>query len=170
MKRFSVPNNDHSIDMQRLIDEYGNSLLRMCYLYFHDLQLAEDAVQDTYIKVYQNRDKFKGSCSEKTWITGIAINVCKSHLRRSWYKRLLFSSDLKQEPYHEEKIEDDTILKEISKLKPKYKEVILLFYYQGIKTKDIATALKISESAVTVRLSRARKQLKKSLKGWYFDE
>jgi RNA polymerase sigma-70 factor (ECF subfamily) len=69
--------------MQRLIDEYGNSLLRMCYLYFHDLQLAEDAVQDTYIKVYQNRDKFKGACSEKTWITGIAINVCKSHLRRS---------------------------------------------------------------------------------------
>lgn len=170
MKQFSVPNNDNSPDMQRLINEYGNDLLRMCYLYLHDLQLAEDVVQDTYIKVYQNWDKFKGKSSEKTWITSIAINACKSYLRRSWYKNLLFSSDITQEPYREEKINDDTVLKEISKLKPRYREIILLFYYQEMKTKEIAAALRITESAVTVRLSRARKQLKISLKGWYFDE
>jgi len=170
MKKLSVPNNDNSPDMQRLTNEYGNDLLRMCYLYLHDLQLAEDVVQDTYIKVYQNWDKFKGKSSEKTWITSIAINTCKSHLRRSWHKNLLFSSDINQEPYREDKIIDDTVLKEISRLKPKYREIILLFYYQEMKTKDIAAVLRITESAVTVRLSRAREQLKKSLKGWYFDE
>ncbi|MEA4986879.1 MAG: sigma-70 region 4 domain-containing protein, partial [Anaerovorax sp.] len=74
------------------------------------------------------------------------------------------------EPYYEDKIKDDTVLNEISKLKPKYREVILLFYYQELKVKEIVAALNITESAVTVRLSRAREQLKKSLKGWYFDE
>lgn len=167
---FSVPNNNNKPDMQRLINEYGNNLLRMCYLYLQDLQLAEDAVQDTYLKVYQNWNQFKGSSSEKTWITSIAINICKSHLRSRWYKNLLFRSELKQETYHEDRIKDDTVLNEIKELRPKYREVILLFYYQEMKSKEIAAALGITESAVTVRLSRAREQLKKALKGWYFNE
>lgn len=167
--QFSVPNNNKP-DMQRLINDYGNNLLRMCYLYLHDLQLAEDAMQDTYIKVYQNWNQFNGSSSEKTWITSIAINVCKSHLRSRWYKDLLYRSELKQETYHEDKIKDDTVLKEISKLRPKYREVILLFYYQEMKSKEIASALGITESAVTVRLCRAREQLKKALEGWYFND
>ncbi|MBR0599433.1 RNA polymerase sigma factor [Sinanaerobacter chloroacetimidivorans] len=169
MKQFSVPDHDNLPDMQRLISDYGNHLLRMCYLYLHDLQLAEDAVQETYIKVYQNWSKFKRACSEKTWITSIAMNVCKSYLRGSWYRNLMLSSDLEQEPFYDGKIKDDTVLHEIGKLKPKYREVILLFYYQEMRIKDIASALKITESAVTVRLSRARKQLEKTLKGWYFN-
>ncbi len=170
MKQILALKQDNSPDMKRLINDYGNNLLRMCYLYLHDVQLAEDAMQDTYIKVYQNWDGFKGECSEKTWITSVAINVCKSHLRSSWYKKLLLRNDMNQESYYEDKIKDDTVLKEISKLKPKYKEVILLFYYQEMKSKEIAAALGITESAVTVRLYRAREQLKKTLKGWYFNE
>ena len=75
----------------------------------------------------------------------------------------------KNTPYYD-KVFDDTVINAVCSLKPKYKEVILLFYYQEMKAKDIANILNISESAVTVRLTRAREQLKKSLKGWYFDE
>lgn len=154
--------------MHRLINEYGNSLLRMCFLYLHDLQLAEDALQDTYIKVYQNWNKFRGNCSEKTWITSIAINVCKSKLRSPWFKRILLYNDPAKEcVHHTMLIEDDTVLKEISKLKPKYKEVVLMFYYRDMKTKEIAKALGLSESAVCVRLSRAREQLRNKLKANY---
>jgi len=168
--QFSVLNDNNKPDMQRLINEYGNNLLRMCYLYLHDVQLAEDALQDTYIRVYQNWNQFNGSSSEKTWITRIAINVCKSHLRSRWYKNLLHRSELKQETFQEDRIKDDTVMQEILKLRPKYREVILLFYYQEMKAKEIASILGITESAVTVRLSRAREQLKIALKGWYFNE
>jgi RNA polymerase sigma factor (sigma-70 family) len=170
MKQSTALNNGNTPDMQRLISEHGNHLLRMCYLYLHDLQLAEDAVQDTFVRVYQSWDKFRGACSEKTWVTAIAINVCKSQLRSFWHKNLMFSSDLEQEPSHETAWKDDSVLNAISRLKPKYREVILLFYYQEMKSRDIAAALKITESAVTVRLSRAREQLRKLLKGWYFDD
>ncbi|WP_324825362.1 RNA polymerase sigma factor [Sinanaerobacter sp. ZZT-01] len=170
MEQYSVPKKEDEPDMERLIRQYGDSLLRMCCLYLHDLQLAEDAVQDTYIKVYRKWDTFKGKSSEKTWITSIAINVCKSRLRSSWYNMMLFRGEQEKEPFYEDKIKDDTILNEIAGLKPKYREVILLFYYQELKIKEIAAALRITESSATVRLSRAREQLRASLKGWYFDE
>lgn len=169
MEKNLVPNQDNP-DMERLILEHGNHLLRMCYLYLHDLQLAEDAVQDTYIKVYKNWGKFRKDCSEKTWITTIAINVCKSYLKSSWYKQRLAAAEQSELVTYEDKIKDDTVLKEIAQLKPKYKEVILLFYYEEMKVKEIAEILHITQKAVTVRLVRAREQLKTALKGWYFDE
>lgn len=58
---------------------------------------------------------------------------------------------------------------EIMNLKPKYKEVILLFYYQDMKISEIARVLDAPESTVSVRLKRAREQLKKRLEGWYAD-
>ena len=166
----SLVSNQGLPDMQRLVSEYGNELLRMCYLYLHDLHLAEDAVQETYIKAYKNWGSYRRDCSEKTWITAIAINVCKSYLRSSQYKHWLYLTNQNYESSYEDKIKDDTVLKEIAELKPKYREVILLFYYEQLKVKEIASILHITESAVTVRLTRAREQLKISLKGWYFDE
>lgn len=156
--------------MQRLISEYGDSLLRLCFVYLHDMQLAEDAVQETYIKIYKNRGSFRGSCSEKTWVTAIAANVCKSQLRSSWYNKIFPGYDFISTPGAEEPYFDDTLIKAISELKPKYKEVILLHYYQELTTKEVAHALSLTESTVCVRLTRARKQLKNALEGWYFDE
>lgn len=158
-------------DMCRLINEYGDSILRMCYLYLRDVDLAEDAVQETYMKVYEKWGQFRGDCSEKTWITSIAVNVCKSQRRSNWFKNRLHQTEAGSEQGEEDSpIWDDSLLQEIVGLSPKYREVILLFYYQELKIKEIATALHISQSTVSVRLNRARQQLKKSLKGWYYDE
>lgn len=170
MTHFKQTSNEKP-DMHRLINEYGDSILRMCHLYLQDIHLAEDAVQDTYIKVYEKWGQFRGDCLEKTWITSIAINVCKSQRRSRWFKNRLHQTDVTNELGKEDPpIWDDSLLQEIVSLPPKYREVILLFYYQELKTKEIAIALHISESTVSVRLNRARQQLKKSLKGWYYDE
>lgn len=74
--------------MELLIRRYGDSLLRLCTLYLRDPYLAEDAVQDTYLKVWRHYQKFEGRASEKTWITRIAINTCKSYLASAWRKRV----------------------------------------------------------------------------------
>lgn len=171
MSSVEVPNRSREPDMERLISTYGNSLLRMCFLYLKDRQLAEDAVQDTYIKVYKNYAGFRGDSSEKTWIVRIAINVCKNYLRNPWKTRINSDAVLADIPCRTEgMLFDDTVLREIMMLSPKYKEVILLFYYQELKIREIAEALHIPESTVTVRLKRAREQLKPKLKGWYYDE
>lgn len=164
------PENRKVPDIKRMIDKYGNSILRMCFLYLKDKHLAEDAIQDTFIKVYNNYPKFKGKSNEKTWIIRIAINVCKNYLRKSWWKHIDISTALDSIPVYEDSYKDDTLLIEVMKLSPKYKEVIILFYYQEMKIREIAEALQIPESTVSIRLRRARDILKSNLEDWYYDE
>ena len=61
-----------------LMRQYGNELLRMCCVLLRDRALAEDAVQETFLKAYRGLPKFRGDCSEKTWLICIAVNSCKT--------------------------------------------------------------------------------------------
>ena len=58
-----------------LVSTYQTALLRMCYLCLQDRTLAEDAVQETFIKVWKSYSTYRGECSEKTWIMKIAVNT-----------------------------------------------------------------------------------------------
>lgn len=161
---------DRSPDFQRIVTTYGDSLLRMCYLYLQDVHLAQDAVQETFLRVHKHYASYRGDAAEKTWIIRIAINVCKNYLRSNWLRRVDVVASLKSIPVKDPEGYDDTLIREIMKLPPRYKDVILLFYYQEMKIREIAEALGAPESTVAVRLKRARERLKKELKGWYFDE
>lgn len=170
MKSVKVPNRCRQPDIQRLIDDYGDSLLRMCFLYLNDRYLAEDCVQETFIKVYKGWSGFKGNSSEKTWIMRIAINTCKDRLRSVNLRVTNLECVLREIPCEEGPEYDDTVILEIMRLEPRYKDVILLFYYHGLKIREIAKLVHIPESTVAVRLKRAREKLKSRLKGWYYDE
>lgn len=65
---------------------------------------------------------------------------------------------------------DDTVLSEVTRLPRRYREAVLLRYYQGLRLKETAEALQISNSAVKQRLKRANAILRERLKEWYFDE
>ena len=52
--------------LTRLVGQYQTDLLRVCYIQLHDTALAEDAVQETYLKAYRSMSAFRGDCSEKT--------------------------------------------------------------------------------------------------------
>ncbi|MDL2323681.1 sigma-70 family RNA polymerase sigma factor [Ruminococcaceae bacterium OttesenSCG-928-A16] len=160
-------------DLARMMDCYGNALLRLCFMYLKDTQLAEDAVQETFLKVYKNYHLFDGSNSEKAWVNRIAINVCKDMLRSAWNRRVSVVEELAEIADENGTMcdpADTTLIAAVMQLKPKYKEVILLFYYQDMKIADIATALNVPESTISVRLKRAREHLKKHLKEWYANE
>ncbi len=158
-------------DMERIVDQYGTGLLRMCYLYLKDMQLAEDAVQDTFLKVYRSYGQFNGGAGEKTWVTRIAINVCKDYLRTAWRRRVNVVEELNDIPDAEgpHAAEDGALLEEVMALKPKYREVLLLYYYQDLKISEISKVLGAPESTISVRLKRAREQLKSRLEGWEFN-
>ena len=158
-------------DMERIVDQYGTGLLRMCYLYLKDMQLAGEPVQDSFWKVSRNYGQFNGGAGEKTWVTRIAINVCKDYLRTAWRRRVNVVEELNDIPDAEgpHAAEDGALLEEVMALKPKYREVLLLYYYQDLKISEIAKVLGAPESTISVRLKRAREQLKSRLEGWEFD-
>lgn len=171
MPAFSTAETAIEPNMERIVDEYATALLRVAFLYLKDTQLAEDAVQDTFLKVYRNYDQFQKGSNERTWITRICINVCKDYLRCAWKRHVITLDALPETPDEGCTIpaEDKLLVKEVMKLKPCYKEVLLLYYYQDFKINEIAQILQIPQSTVSVRLKRAREQLKKRIEGWDFD-
>ena len=158
--------------LRRLMEAYGASILRMCALYLGDAALAQDLAQETFLRAYQHMEGFRGDSSEKTWLTRIAINLCKDELKRPWRKHVSGRQPVeellaaRQQPAPQE----DTVLREVMGLRPKEREVVLLRYYQQLKLEEIAQALAIPKGTVTSRLNRAKGRLRARLERWYFDE
>lgn len=158
--------------IERLMLHHGDGLMRLCYMMLSDRALAEDAVQETFLKAYKAYGRFRHDSSEYTWLTRIATNCCHNIRAKAWFRledRRKNPEDIPQ-VCKEDWLPDDTVLRAIMALKPKYKDPILLFYYQGFSVKEIAQTLGIAVSTVSVRLKRARDMLKEELKEWYFDE
>ena len=151
----------------RLMAQYKTDLMHMSFVYLRDAALAEDAVQETFVKAYNNMDAFRGDSSEKTWLMRIAINTCKDMRRASWFRyvdRSVTLDDL-PEPAQPIRMEDDTLMIEIMKLPRKLMEVVLLYYYQGMSIREIADSLSLAVSTVSTRLKHAREKLRNSLEG-----
>lgn len=164
-------------EIERLINSYGNDVLRVAYLYLKDKHLAEDVFQEVFIKVYKHYANFKGKSSEKTWILTITMNTCKDILRSAWIKRFIkFETDemntfeinqnyCSLDDKIINKIQYEELLKEVMNLPRKYKELIILYYYEDFSTAEISQILKMPEGTVRSRLFRAREKLKYSIDG-----
>ena len=157
------------LDLAALVEEHGDHLLRLCTLYLGEQSQAEDAVQDTFLRALQAWPKFRGESTVETWLVRIAINVCKNQLKSPWRTRRAPAEALEELRTEGPEPEDDTLVKAVQALPPKYREVVILYYYQEWRAWEIAQRLHIPVSTVTVRLSRARGMLKEKLKGWYYD-
>ncbi len=159
-------------DVDRLMQQYGSQLLRLCTMLLHDASLAQDAVQDTFLRAYRRYDTWRGEASEKTWLTSIAVNVCRDYLRSPWFRHAMHDRDIDTltSQHDDFTFPDSTVITEVMRLPLKYREVILLRYYQNLKQKDVADALHLTDRAVRLRLQKANAILSERLKEWYEDE
>lgn len=153
--------------IEQLITEYGDVILRMCYLYLKDYHLAEDAAQETFIKAMKHYDSFNRKSSEKTWLTRIAINTCKNMMRMNWFR--LGRGHLEEDGQAfgtdpiKNVLERDSMTRAIQSLEVHDRELIILYYYQELSMKEVAQVIGKSENATIQRMNRARKRLKKIL-------
>ncbi len=158
--------------MEMLIRQHGNSLLRLCFMYLGDRAFAEDALQETFLKAFQALDSFRGESSAKTWLTRIAINVCKSIRRSAWMRHVDRNKSLDNLPAGEVPFEmaDDTVIRAVMSLPERQRTVILLYFYQGFRVPEIAELLSRPLSTVSSQFQRGKAKLQQQLKGWYYDE
>lgn len=159
-------------ELIQLMAQYKTQLMRMAYMYLGDLPLAEEAVQDTFMKAYTHLDRFRGDSSRETWLMRIAINTCKDLRRTGWFRHRKNTTTLDTVPEQgeEDAYPDDTVLQAVMALPDKDKQVILLRYYQDMTVPEVAQALSISVSSAASRLNRAKAHLRSLLKGWCFNE
>ena len=151
--------------IEELIDTYSDYLYRIAFIYTKDEKVAEEVVQDVFLKFYQTKDRYDGRASMKTYLTKMTINRSYDYLR-SWKHRTFslleqFTGTTKgvdrQVLQNEERGEITTA---VLKLPVKYREVLLLYYYEDLQVAEIAELCKLSVSTVKTRLQRARAKLK----------
>lgn len=159
-------------ELERIIHQYQTDLLRLCYAYLHDTELAKDAVQDTFIKVYRSLSGYRQVASEKTWITRIAINTCKDIRRSAWFRHedRHVALDSLPEPAVSPSALDMSITEAVMQLPVKLRETALLVWYQGLSLEEAAGVLGITRQAVGSRLNRCRRKLRAVMEGSDHDE
>ena len=162
-----VQGPDREERLNHMVLTYEKDLLRLCCVYLRDISLAQDAVQETFIKAYRRMDRFEGRSSEKTWLMRIAINTCKDMKRGSWLRHVDASTSLDDLPLPVDppSVEHIALTSAIMALPRKYMEVILLHCDQGLTIRDTAAALGVTPPAVINRLKKARTALRAALEG-----
>lgn len=147
--------------VEELIDQHGDDILRLCLLYMGERQLAEDAFQETFVRAWRHLSAFRGESSAKTWLSHIAVNVCRDMLRTPWLRMRRSARSVEEmehlpapdaTPRHE-------LMDAIRALPDKYREVIVLVYVQDMKLREAAAQLRLPVPTVSTRLRRARARL-----------
>ena len=151
---------------RQLIEEYGNKLLRTCYLILNDREEAEDVVQETFIKVFNKIDTFKEKSGLYTWIYAIALNLSRDRMRikqdmLELKDEWIGNDDV--ESHVEINIDREQLRKEIFGMNSLYREVLVLFYYEELSIREISNLLNEKEGTIKSKLSRGRNMLKESL-------
>lgn len=145
-----------------LMNSYGHYLKQTAFHSLHDLQLAEDMVQETFISFY-TKGQFMYKASPKTYLYRILMNHIKMYLRKNKIKTI--SEDCIYESSESVDIEAYTINKMdlsygLAALDDKYRHVIVLYHLNDLSIDEISKILNCNKSTVKMRLKRGREKLK----------
>ena len=158
--------------IEHAITSYEGELFSLCFIYLGDAAMAEDAVQETFLKAYKGYDRCYKEGKEKAWLMRIAINTCKDIRKSAWFRHTDRSAALESLPEGSAPFteRDDTLTHAVMALKPRLREVVLLHDSQGLTAEETARALGINRSTVYQRLDKAHQILRRELEAWYHDQ
>lgn len=141
--------------------KYMDTIFRVAYSWLKNSEDANDVTQDVLIQLYKTDKVFESDAHLKNWLIRVTVNQCKMLFRSPWRKAEDLETYAETLGFEEQAHSD--LFEAVMKLDRKYRIPILLFYYEGYSTKEIASILKLTEKTVSTRLFRARKLLKANL-------
>jgi len=149
------------------ISEFQPRLMKVAYCLMRDMYLAQDCVQETFIKAMLHANELRDISRAEQWLNKILVNECKSYARTGWFRAKPAELDLDHNRDNTVNTEHNVIMGEfddiVLRLPRRYLIPIVLFYYQGFSSRDISNILNIRESTCRVRLHRAREILRGNL-------
>ena len=160
MQRSLPRPGDH---MMTIYETHADTLFRIAMVHLGRREDAEEATQDTFIKLMEKAPAFNDAEHQKAWLIRVITNHCKTLLGRGWRKREVMLETV--EPVAADDAEDQALIELVLSLPVKYRAVIHLYYYEDYPVREISDILQISESAVKMRLKRGRQLLKLELEG-----
>lgn len=161
-----------------LYKKYSSKVYSKCLSLLRDEGLAKDAAQDIFIKIFLNLAKFGAQSKFSTWVYSITYNYCIDVIRKKKKMRSIFSDEIENAPDIIEEVPDEELLAmEVSRLKvvldkiPVGDKMVLLMKYQDdMQIKEIAVVLGKTESAIKMKIKRAKHKAQRVYKELYPEE
>ncbi len=154
---------------EQLYAKYARKIISKCILLLKNPTIAKDASQEIFLKVFLNLSKFKGDAKFSTWVYTVTYNCCIDLLRDTKKDGKIFSDEIEKAADIGEEVPDNELLEiEVSKLRVVLnnipvgdKAVLLMKYQDSMSVKDISSILDKSESAIKMKIKRAKQKAKK---------
>ncbi len=156
----------------RLVDAHRDRVTRLAYRLIGWGDDAEDVVQDVFLSALKHIGRFRGSCGLSAWLTTITVNTCRSRWRRRLVRTRFFETRRSPSEVQPHGTPDTAFMdretfagvrEAVKSLPARDREVIVLRYLEEMSPAEVGQVLGLSTSAVAVRLSRAKKRLKRQL-------
>lgn len=148
-------------EISAIYGRHAHTVYRVCFLFLKNAADAQDAVQNTFLRLMEYGGTFESEEHEKAWLIVTASNLCKDGLRH-WWRRTVGIDEAARLPCAAP--ETDRTLGTVLSLPQKYKAAVYLRYYEGYSCAEIARLLGKKEATVRSLLFRARGLLKLQLK------
>ena len=147
-----------------MLDRHGDRILRCAYSYLHNMQDAEEVLQDALVQYLRTAPELNDEEHERAWFLRVAANLSKNRLK---YSAAHATDELNEELASEGRDDLSFVWEAVKSLPVSCREAVHLFYYEGLSTAQIAETLGRSETAVRSALHRGRGLLKEILREDY---
>ena len=145
-----------------IVTRWQGPLINLAWRFCRDRMMAEDMAQDAFVKAFKALGSFRGDARFSTWLTALALNSYRSWMRQrepapvSLDVMPLFAREPGALAALQERERAGIIRQLVTKLPPRYRDPVVLFYFQEMNLKETARVLELPEGTVKARLSRAR--------------
>lgn len=158
-----------SEEYENTVNKYADMVFRIALNECKNREDAEDVVQNTFLKLLQNKKAFASEKHQKHWLIRVTVNECHSLFTSPWRQKTQ-SLDAVEYQLAGETPEHSDLFYAVMELPAKYRNIVYLYYYEEYSIREISEILKMKESTLQTRLMRARKMLKDKMKGVWQDE
>lgn len=159
----------NTAEYESIVEKYLKMVYRISFHYFGNNEDAEDVSQDVFIKLCSAKNDFGNDEEIKAWLIRVTTNTCHSYYRNPFKKRKTEIDEKELENIigtsssEQEIVDRKVIMDAVLSLPEHYRIIVYLYYYEEYSIGQISNALKIKETTIQTRLSRARDKLKKAL-------
>ncbi|MBD0832707.1 RNA polymerase sigma factor [Aestuariibaculum sediminum] len=164
----SIVKNNDTLLFELLYDRYAKLVYNKCFSFSKDDDEAKDLTQDVFLKLFVKLSSFKGTSKFSTWLYAFTYNHCVNYVTRNTAKKIEkkavndydienISEDIPDESLNQLKVAN--LKSALDLISPDEKMILLLKYQDFLTIKEIESVLGIGESAVKMRIKRAKEKL-----------
>lgn len=155
-------------DVNRAIEQYGDTVRRLCMIHLKNYYDAEDIFQTVFLKYVLSSVVFENDEHKKAWFIRVTINACKDLLKNFFHRRTVPLDELLSQS--EELTPDNSeVLEAVLSLPEKYRDVVYLYFYEEYSAVEISHILRKKTNTIYTLLTRSKRLLKEKLGGNEFE-